>query len=576
MVTEECETMNVDGSTADVRASGLANWNRIDWNRVNKTVRRLQIRIVKAQQAGRIGKVRALSRVLTRSFAGCATAVRRVTENSGSKTAGVDGVLWNSPAKKSEAISKLKPEQYRARPLRRVYIPKSNGKMRPLSIPTMHDRAMHALYLLALDPVAECLADTVSYGFRKKRSTIDAAEQCFRSLATKDKAQWVLEGDIKGCFDNISHDWLLENIPIEKRVLRKWLKAGYLEKGKLFDTESGTPQGGIISPVLANMALDGLEEALFKRFSHRYRVNYVHLYGVMARDHNPHVNLIRYADDFVITGESPEFLENEVKPFVRAFLAKRGLELSEEKTAITNIADGFDFLGFNVRKYNGTLLIKPSKKSVKNVMTKVREIIRENKAATAHWLIGKLNPVLRGWCNYHRHVVSKQTFDRVDNLVWQALWRWSKRRHPNKSRDWIMRKYFTHHNGRSWTFYGYGLNEDRKFLFALKPTPIRRHVKIRNEANPYDPAWDEYFAMRDKTHVKTTLMCTGTARRLWEKQKGLCPLCGCGLGGIDEWGDFERTLDVHHIKPRRMGGSNEQTNLQLVHANCHRQHHATT
>ena len=262
MGNEESETKNADAARPGVRASELADWNAIDWRKVDKSIRRLQARIVKAQREGRHGKVKALSRILTRSFAGKALAVKRVTENKGRKTAGVDGVLWNSPTQKARAVRELRPEGYRVKPLRRVYIPKSNGKMRPLGIPTMKDRAMQALYLLALDPVAECRADRTSFGFRRKRSCADAEEYGFARLSRKDAPQWILEGDIKGCFDNISHDWLVKNVPVEKRILRQWLKAGYMEGGCFFDTESGTPQGGIISPVLANMALDGLERLL--------------------------------------------------------------------------------------------------------------------------------------------------------------------------------------------------------------------------------------------------------------------------------------------------------------------------
>jgi len=240
--------MNVEAETPDVRASGLVNWNAIEWRKVDKTVQRLQARIVKAQREGRHGKVRALSRILTRSFAGKAMAVKRVTANKGRKTAGVDGVLWHSPTKKAKAVRELRPEGYRAKPLRRVYIPKSNGKMRPLGIPTMKDRAMQALYLLALDPVAESTADRYSFGFRRKRSCADAREYGFSLLSRKAAPPWALEADIKGCFDNISHEWLVKNVPMEKRILRQWLKAGYMEEGSLFDTGSGTPQGGIIAP----------------------------------------------------------------------------------------------------------------------------------------------------------------------------------------------------------------------------------------------------------------------------------------------------------------------------------------
>lgn len=288
----------------------------------------------------------------------------------------------------------------------------------------MTDRAMQTLYKFALEPVAETTGDPNSYGFRMGRCTQDAAVQCAAILARKDRAQWVLEGDIKGCFDNISHDWIEKHIPMDKEILHKFLKCGYIDTGKLFPTQAGTPQGGSISPTIANMVLDGLEFMLNKRFRKHYEN------GVYV---NPKVNLVRYADDFIITGESRELLESQVKPLVEAFMTERGLMLSPEKTVITNICDGFDFLGFNIRRYsNGKFLIKPSQKNVKTFLDKVRRIIKHSKASTQQELIGKLNPIIRGWALYHAHNASKQTFSMVDNQIWQCLWRWARRRHPKK------------------------------------------------------------------------------------------------------------------------------------------------
>ena len=280
---------------------------------------------------------------------------------------------------------------------------------------------MQALWLLALNPVAETTADPNSYGFRPRRSTADAIEQCFNALAKRDSAQWVLEGDIRGCFDNISHNWLLENVSMDTVVLRKWLQAGFVDKGVLFPTEAGTPQGGIASPVLANMALDGLEDAVrsaLGRTKHARQPAKAHV--------------VRYADDFIVTGASRELLEQQVKPAVEVFLAARGLQLAPEKTSITHIAQGFDFLGQNVRKYGNTLLIKPARKSVKALIDKVSEVLGKNKAATQAQVIMLLNPILRGWAMYHRHVVAAATFSQIDHLVWTKLWRWAKRRHPQK------------------------------------------------------------------------------------------------------------------------------------------------
>lgn len=305
-------------------APHLGSWHTINWKRQYRTVRRLQTRIVKATQEKQWRRVKALQRLLTRSFAAKALAVRRVTENSGRKTPGIDGKTWSTPAEKWNAINNLRRNGYKPGPLKRVYIPKSNGKLRPLGIPTMKDRAMQALYLLALEPVAETTADRNSYGFRPHRSCADAIEQVFNNLNRKTSATWVLEGDIKGCFDNISHKWLLEHIPMDKRILRSWLNAGFMEKGRLFTTDAGTPQGAPCSPVLANMCLDGLETILTNRFGRK---------GT-AKASKSKVNYVRYADDFIVTGISREILESEVKPLITAFMQERGLLLSEEKTTV--------------------------------------------------------------------------------------------------------------------------------------------------------------------------------------------------------------------------------------------------
>ena len=402
-------------------------WHDINWRQVHQNVRRLQARIVKATQEGRWGKVKALQRLLTRSFSGKALAVKRVTENQGKRTPGVDGKTWATPASKMVGLQSLRQHGYKAQPLRRLYIPKSNGKKRPLGIPIMLDRAMQALYKLAIDPIAETTGDPNSYGFRKARSTADAIMQCFIVLSQKNAAQWILEGDIKSCFDEISHEWLLTHTLTEKRILRQWLKAGYIERQHWHETESGTPQGGIISPILTNMTLDGLEKELKARF---------------PRHKGHKVNLVRYADDFIVTGSNPELLEQEVKPFIIEFLWERGLQLSPEKTHITHIGEGFDFLGQTIRKHGDQLLIKPSKKSVKAFLRKIRATINRYKQATAGQLINKLNPMIEGWANYHQHVASKKTFVWVDHQIFRAIWHWAKRRHRNKSAKWIRWKYF--------------------------------------------------------------------------------------------------------------------------------------
>lgn len=528
------------------------DWHQIDWSKCHKNVKRLQARIVKATEEGRWGKVKTLQHLLTHSFSGKAVAVRRVTENQGRRTPGVDNETWSTPKSKSTAVMSLKQRGYKPQPLRRIYIPKANGKKRPLGIPTMKDRAMQALYLLALEPIAETTADRNSYGFRKERSCADAVGACHTALSTKGGAQWVLEGDIKGCFDNISHNWMIENIPLDKSILRKWLKAGYIEKKNLFPTEAGTPQGGIISPVLANMTLDGLEELLRKKFKPYWKIKY-----------NPKVHLIRYADDFVITGYSKELLESKVKPLVEEFLAERGLTLSPEKTKITHIREGFDFLGKTIRKYrNGKTLVKPSKKSVLEFTKNIRGIRRGHMTVSQEKLIEKLNPVIRGWGNFFQTDSAKKTFSSMGYVIWKNLWRWANRRHPNKGKKWVKRRYFIHRNSRDWIFAA----KSGKELFDIDSIPIRRHVKIKSEANPFDPKWEEYFEQRQGFKMNLSLAGKRKLRALWRSQEGICPVCDQKITINTGWAN-------HHIVWKSKGGQEGNQNRVLLHINCHNQVH---
>ena len=486
--------MNAEQSTC-ASSGPAAQWDHINWSHCELKVRRLQARIVKATQEGRHGRVKALQWLLTHSFYGRALAVRRVTHNRGKNTPGVDGAIWSTPASRYRAIDTLRRRGYQPLPLRRVYIPKANGKLRPLGIPTMKDRAMQALYLLALLPVAETTADPNSYGFRPERSTADAINQCHRVLAQKTSAQWVLEGDIRGCFDNISHAWMLDHIPTDKEVLSKWLKAGFMENQTLFPTEAGTPQGGIISPTLANLTLDGLERLLKETFRRK---------EIQGKAHNPKVNFVRYADDFIITGGSKELLENEVKPLVERFLFERGLQLSPEKTFITHIEQGFDFLGQNTRRYGGRLLTTPSRKNMHAFLEKVRGVIHCNRTAKQENLIWLLNPIIRGWANYHRHIVATPAFRKAEMVVWHSLWRWAKRRHPEKSVAWIAERYW-HRLGRRRRSFAVLAGPDAQRwrpvvarLVDPTETPIRRYVKVKSDAHPFDPHWRGYFENRKR------------------------------------------------------------------------------
>jgi RNA-directed DNA polymerase len=470
-------------------------WSTINWPALEGIVLRLQMRIAKAEREGKRGKVRALQRLLTTSFAAKCLAVRRVTSSQGKNTPGVDGDIWRSNQQKTQGIFGLKRCGYKPQPLRRIYIPKkSNPKdSRPLSIPTMNDRAMQALHLLSLEPLVEEWADPNAYGFRLKRSCHDAREQCFIVLAKKSSATWVLEGDIKACFDRISHEYLLKEIPMDKIILQQFLKCGFMEKNQLYPTTAGTPQGGVISPALAVMTLSGLEGSIRCTTQSQHRRKKIHM--------------VAYADDFIVTATSREILEKTVMPTLAQALAKVGLELSPTKTKITHIENGFDFLGFNVRKYkNGKLLIKPAKANVIRFLKEIRAIIKKGVALSTEQLIYALNSRLTGWVNYYRTSVSSKVFAKVDSEIFKALWRWALKRHARKGKWWISKHYFTQLNGDNWRFHC--MIEDKRgnskplYLRKAQDTKIRRHVKIKSKATPFNPLYKEYFKKREEERLK--------------------------------------------------------------------------
>jgi RNA-directed DNA polymerase len=555
--------------TVGAISNEAAEWFAIDWPSVYRNVGRLQVRIVKAMKENRWNKVKALQRLLTHSYSGKVLAVRRVTENNGKRTPGVDRIIWKTPEDKIKAVRDLRRREYHPQPLRRVYIPKKSDSTakRPLGIPTMKDRAMQALHLLALDPVVETTADKNSYGFRQQRSCADAIAQCFTTLSHAPNTQWILEGDIKACFDQISHDWLLAHVPMDRTILQKWLKSGYMDKHVLHETTEGTPQGGIISPALANFALDGLERLLRKKFPEGTRLK--SLGGKSAS-----VNFIRYADDFVITSKSKEILEGKVQPVVEQFLQQRGLALSPKKTVITHVEKGFDFLGQNVRRYpNGKLLIKPSKKNLKTFLDGIRQTIRNARGMSAADLIDLLNPKIRGWANYHRHVVSSRIFSSVDRSIFYSLWQWVRGRHQKKPSHWLKKKYFEQRGTRDWCFFGETCDDQgqlhKVWLYHARSTPIRRHVKVKGEANPYDPAFETYFEEREGSHMRETFRGTRTLRYIWNEQRGLCTVCKLPITRTTGW-------RLHHCVPLVQGGSKSAENRVLLHPECHDTVHRLT
>lgn len=473
------EKSSITHQSEDISNKELAKqWDSISLEKARNFVKRLQTRIAKAVKEGKYRLAKRLQYLLTHSFYAKVLAVKKVSSNRGKRTSGVDGERWTTSQDKMKAALQLSSKGYQARPLRRIFIPKPNSdKLRPLSIPTMYDRAMQALYAMALIPWAETTADKTSFGFRMNRNAQDAAAYAFNCLCRQNSAQWVLEGDIKGCFDNFAHDWMLSCIPLDKRILNQFLKAGYIFDGILYRNISGTPQGGIISPVLANMALDGMEALLNDHFQ------------------NLKVHLIRFADDFVVTAESKEIAE-KCKEIIIEFLKERGLELSEDKTKVVHIDDGFDFIGWNFRKFAGKLLIRPSKKAVAAVIEKLREIIKSAKAWTQDQLIERLNPVIQGWAMYHRHVVSCVVFKKLDWTLRNMLWTWAKRRHGNKTIGWIVRKYWQPTLNRQQVFKA-GNTTLRNFL----DTKIKYRKFLRLDANPFLDK--DYFDKRSGVFLST-------------------------------------------------------------------------
>jgi RNA-directed DNA polymerase len=381
------------------------------------------------------------------------------------------------------------------------------------------------------------------------RGTADAIAQSFNVLSQTHSPVWIWKVDVKGFYDNLDKEWVVEHIPMDRHLLQEWLDAGYIEEGKWHETGAGTPQGGIISPIIANMALDGLERLVKEHFAR---------HGRLRRRYKVH--FIRYADDFIITGISQEVLVQEVKPQVIEFLQERGLELCESKSHIYNINAGFDFLGFSIRKYNGKLLIKPSKTSLKHIKGEIHEIISTHKSVSATTLIVLLNPVIRGWANYFKHVVSKKVFDSLQDYIWKRLWGWATRRHPKKSKGWVKKRYFTQIAGNQWVF----TDGKGKTMFNPAKVPIIRHVKIRKDCNPYDKDWEEYVEQRVQRLAKETM--SRKAVSLWMRQKGVGPWCKSGL-------DLENQ-HIHHIVFKCHGGGDRLDNRMLLHDVCHRQLHA--
>lgn len=552
-----------------MQAQRLANgtkeptdWNTVNWKAANRTVRNLRQRIFRAAQEGNLKKVRSLQKLMVKSYSNRLVSVRRVTQiNAGKNTPGTDKLVIKTPAARGKMVDILAhSSQWSAKPVRRVYIPKTNKKLRPLGIPAVQDRCLQAMIKNALEPAWEGKFEGISYGFRPGRSCHDAIEKIYRLARPNKTKKWILDADIKGAFDNISHEYLLEtigNVP-DHGLIRQWLKAGYVDKNVFHETEAGTPQGGVISPLLANIALHGMEKAIGVKHNCRGEI-----IGNRA--------IVRYADDFVCFCETKEDAE-QVRQVLTEWLKERGLILSEEKTRIVHLTEGFDFLGFHVRHYPAPLtsrtgwklLIKPSKESVQELRKKLKHLWKEAQGTNVQNILIKLNPVIRGWAQYFRTGVASETFASLDRWMFHREERYVKRTHPNKPQSWRHGKYWGRFNLDrldNWTF---GDKQTGRYLLKLSWFPIERHVMVRGTASPDDPRLKDYWMQRQAAKAKDL---TSSRQKLAERQKGRCGECFESLFNDEE-------LHIHHRIPRSLGGKDNYSNLVLVHLLCHQQIHA--
>lgn len=555
ITTHKKQVIPVNKKSVNAALRSAEDWKTIQWDYHRKIVKKLQLRIAKATQLRKFRKVKTLQWILTHSFSAKLIAVRNVMQNKGSKTPGVDGIIIKTPEEKLALATNMKRRGYQPSPLRRIYIQKAGNtkKLRPISMPTIADKCHQALHTLALVPVSEVTADLNSYGFRPQRCCADAIEQSFNLLAKSTSPQWILEGDIKGCFDHISHEWMRNNICTDKVVMNKWLKAGFIETGKLFPTTEGTPQGGIVSPVVCNMTLDGIARMLKENFN-KYKG----------------IHFVRYADDFIVTGHSKEILEKEIKPAITAFLKERGLELSQEKTKVTHITEGFDFLGQNVRKYPSQgklkLLIKPSRKNIHSFLEGIRKVLRKARSTTQAGLIRLLNPKISGWANFHRSVVSKEVFTKMDKEIWQLIFQWAKRRHPNKTMGWVHQKYYKRIKEVNHRFSCLEIQKDGTSivhtLHLMAYMPIRRHIKILQTAHPYYAGYDEYFEKRTSDKWKNNSKRLYVQRHIISFHESKCPCCNEELKIGHNW-------CVSLKRKASKGGEYKSNNIDVIHNKCY-------
>lgn len=527
------------------------NYESINWQQCNIELFKLQNEILKAYRTGTKKDVLKAQHKLTRSFAARALAVRKVTTNKGKNTYGIDEVLLNRNVDKFKAIHSVKDlSLYESDPVRRVYIPKANGKLRPLGIPTVKDRIVQTLFYFALDPIVEETACKRSYGYRLHRSVHDNAIYLKLVLGSYTSTRrYLLKADIEGFFPSVNHKWLLENVIMDKRILEEFLKAGYVENYVSHGTDEEFPQGSPVSPSLANLTLNGLEKYLGNEFL-----------------------TTRYVDDFIVAGKSPEELRSVALPKINAFLSERGLNLDLDKTSIYSIEEGFDFLGLNFREYpniprvkgtkKGIFLVKPSSTKVKTFVKELINIVKKHKNKSSYDLVLKLNQKLRGWAEHYRKVTSQKAFSTIHYHLWKALWSMIRRKHRRRSKFWLYNEYFEKVKENKWIFVG-KKGKLKLLLFQIPYVPIKRHTLCK-DLNAYDLEAVEYFTKRTTSESKNALLGGNTKGALVKVQKGYCPVCQTSLFNGEE-------LEIHHITLRKDGGNHSYKNLKLLHKLCHRQ-----
>jgi RNA-directed DNA polymerase len=549
------------------------DWDAIDWRACEENVRRLRQRIFTASKAGDLGRVRQLQKLMLRSRANTLVSVRRVTErNAGRMTAGVDGEVVLTPAAKMKLANRVQhaAEPFKALPVRRVYIPKPGShKRRPLGIPVIFDRCHQARVVNALEPEWEARFEPRSYGFRPGRGCHDAIDAIHRTSCGKStKRRWVLDADLAGAFDRIVHDHILTMLGTfpARGMVKQWLKAGVVENGRLQRTEEGTPQGGVVSPVLLNVALHGMEQAAGVRYHTTGRAA-----GWAIADSPV---LIRYADDFIVLCHT-RLEALEVKARLASWLAPRGLAFNEDKTRVVSLDEGFDFLGFNVRRHEDKLLIKPSKAAVRRIRDRLRTELRTLRGANAPAVIKQLNPIIRGWAAYHRGVVSSKTFSALDDYMWRLTYKWAQFTHPNKPTSWVIPRYFDQFNKTRRDRWVFGDRNSGTYMQKFAWTRIVRHAMVKSGASPDDPALTAYWAQRRRK--PPPLSISKANLRLFESQHGRCCICGDWLLPVDEQPQSPREWEDWLLASRRTitpivareHGTADETEPRLRHARCH-------